>query len=439
MKRPDQLASQIDLLLSDANGVPRGKTIDSSSFDENDLPRMAEAVLFQCINGDYTASAMASFNPKDADLIMQPDWSTYRRTPWKEGEVGQVICRALSKEGDPLPYDARNVLNRVIKRYQDKGLEPIVAPEMEFYLLDPPKRGDISLTPGSGFDGRDEFGGEAFSFDALDRYGPLVSSLQDMCAQAHIDLSAIVHEVGPGQIELNVSHGPVLAVVDQMFLLKRLVKGCALNQGYLASFMAKPSFELPGSGLHVHCSMLNAQGVNIFSLINGQAPATLQHFIGGLQHYLPEAFALLAPNVNSYKRFIGGQAAPINLAWGYDNRSTGLRVPYGPDDAGRVEIRIAGADANPYLLLAAILAAGLMGLEEALTPEAPSEQDAWDLTTDLPDNMAEGLRRLQASEKFAEAFSKEFIEVYLSVKRSELKDFSSRVSSWEVHYLGSML
>ncbi|SVC85467.1 uncharacterized protein METZ01_LOCUS338321, partial [marine metagenome] len=137
--------------MSDANGVPRGKTIDSSSFDENDLPRMAEAVLFQCINGDYTASAMASFNPKDADLIMQPDWSTYRRTPWKEGEVGQVICRALSKEGDPLPYDARNVLNRVIKRYQDKGLEPIVAPEMEFYLLDPPKRGDISLTPGSGF------------------------------------------------------------------------------------------------------------------------------------------------------------------------------------------------------------------------------------------------------------------------------------------------
>lgn len=439
MNRPAHLASKIDLLLTDANGVPRGKTIESASFDDKDLPRMAQAVLFQCINGDYTESAMEAFNPKDEDLIMKPDWATYRSTPWKQGEVGQVICQALDKDGKALPYDSRNVLTGVIERFEELGLTPMVAPELEFYLLDPPKRGDVSLRPGPGYDGRDEFGGEAFSFDALDRYGPFVTSLEDMCVAAKLDLSAVIHEVGPAQIELNVGHAPVLAIADQMILLKRLVKACALEQGYLASFMAKPAFNLPGSGLHVHCSMLNAQGLNLFALENQQAPVPLQHFIGGLQRYLPDAFALLAPNVNSYKRFIGDQSAPINLEWGYDNRSTGLRVPYGLAAAGRVETRVAGADANPYLLLAAILAAGLLGMEEALQPTAANEEDAWDTTTGLPDTLGEGLRRLKASAKLAEMFSQEFIDVYLSIKESELEDFSSRISSWEVNYLGSML
>jgi len=439
VNRPTRLSGQIDLLLTDINGVPRGKTIESQSFDDSDLPRMAEAVLFQCINGDYTETAMDVFNPKDEDLIMKPDWATYRPTPWKEGEVGQVICQALDKEGKALLYDSRNLLTRVINRFEAKGLTPIVAPELEFYLLDPPKRGDVSLKPGPGYDGRDEFGGEAFSFDALDRYAPFVASLREMCDQAHIDLSAIIHEVGPAQIEINVGHATALAVADQMFLLKRLVKGCALQQGYLASFMAKPAFKLPGSGLHVHCSMLDAQGFNLFSLENQLAPASLRYFIGGLQHYLPDAFSLLAPNVNSYKRFIGDRSAPINLEWGYDNRSTGLRVPHGPADAGRVETRVAGADANPYLLLAAILGAGLLGLEESLQPTEPNEEDAWDTTTGLPDTLGEGLRRLKASAKLAELFSQEFIDVYLSVKGSELEDFSSRISSWEVNYLGSLL
>ncbi|MBT5202432.1 MAG: hypothetical protein HOL98_03155, partial [Gammaproteobacteria bacterium] len=217
MNKPAHLAGQIDLLMTDANGVPRGKTIESASFDDNDLPRMAEAVLFQCINGDYTEPAMETFNPKDEDLIMKPDWATYRSTPWKQGEVGQVICQALDKNGKALPYDSRNVLKAIISRFEERGLTPIVAPELEFYLLDPPKRGDVSLRPGPGYDGRDEFGGEAFSFDALDRYGPFVTSLQAMCVEANIDLSAVIHEVGPAQLELNVGHAPVLAIADQMF------------------------------------------------------------------------------------------------------------------------------------------------------------------------------------------------------------------------------
>jgi glutamine synthetase len=382
---------------------------------------------------------MDDLNPKDEDLILSPDWSTYRLTPWKDDSVGQVICEAQDKEGDPITYDCRNVLKRVLERYETKGLTPIVAPEIEFYLMSAPKRGDQELEPGAGFDGRDEFGGEAFSFDALDRYGPFVSYVQEMSAAADLDLAAVVHEVGAGQIELNVRHGPALEVADQMVLLKRLVKGCALEHGYLASFMAKPSADLPGSGLHLHCSLENAAGENLFALVDEKAPSALQHFIAGLQAYVPEVFALLAPNINSYKRFAGELSMPINLEWGYDNRTTGLRVPYGPAEEGRVETRVIGADANPYLLIGAILAAGLLGIEEALEPTQASEEDCWEVTSNLPDNLDLALLNLASSEKMADLLGREFLDVFASIKRSELQDFNIRISSWEISYLGSML
>ena len=439
MTIPEGLANRVDLLITDANGVPRGKTVESETLDEAHLPRMAEAVLFQCIHGTYAEETMDDLNPKDEDLILSPDWSTYRLTPWKDDSVGQVICEAQGKEGDPITYDCRNVLKRVLERYETKGLTPIVAPEIEFYLMSAPKRGDQELEPGAGFDGRDEFGGEAFSFDALDRYGPFVSYVQEMSAAADLDLAAVVHEVGAGQIELNVRHGPALEVADQMVLLKRLVKGCALEHGYLASFMAKPSADLPGSGLHLHCSLENAAGENLFALVDEKAPSALQHFIAGLQAYVPEVFALLAPNINSYKRFAGELSMPINLEWGYDNRTTGLRVPYGPAEEGRVETRVIGADANPYLLIGAILAAGLLGIEEALEPTQASEEDCWEVTSNLPDNLDLALLNLASSEKMADLLGREFLDVFASIKRSELQDFNIRISSWEISYLGSML
>ena len=237
MTIPESLTKRIDLLITDANGVPRGKTLEAEAIDEAYLPRMAEAVLFQCIHGNYAEETMDAFNPKDEDLVLSPDWSTYRPIPWKEEDIGQVICEALDKDGEPLPYDCRNVLKRVLARYEALGLTPIIAPEIEFYLLSAPKRGDRELEPGSGFDGSDEFGGEAFSFDALDRYGPFVSYVQEMSEASSLDLAAIVHEVGAGQIELNVRHGPALDVADQMVLLKRLVKSCGLEHGYLACLL----------------------------------------------------------------------------------------------------------------------------------------------------------------------------------------------------------
>jgi glutamine synthetase len=441
---PEKRAKNLELLIADANGIPRGKTIDSAALDESDPPHIAAAIFCQCVHGDYAHHAMELYNPRDEDLLLQPDWSTYRSTPWKENtelgeEFGQVICDTLDKNGTPIPYDPRNVLKRILSIYSERGLTPIIAPEVEFYLLNPVQEGQQRLLPAAGQDRRVESGGEAFSIDALDKYAAFTQSLQQMCKQAELNMSAVVHEMGPGQIELNISYGEALGRADELFILKRLVKACALKHGHNASFMAKPMAGLPGSGLHLHCSVLDAQGENIFSTENGKAPESLQRFIAGLQKYLPEAFVLIAPNANSYKRFVPDLSAPINLEWGYDNRTTGLRVPYGPATGGRVENRVAGADANPYLIVAATLACGLLGIDEQLTATKPVDTDAYELEAALPEDLGQAVRKLKTSKPLIELLSQEFVDVYTSVKIEELQHYNKQISAWEVSFLGSLV
>ncbi len=438
MSKPQMLPQTLELLISDINGVPRGKSLTGAAVEERALTNFAKAVLMQTVTGDY-AQAMDTFNPKDSDMLLQPDWSSYRASPWLDG-VGQVICETLDADTRlPLAYDSRNVLRRIVQRFADQGLQPIVAPELELYLLEPPSRDALQLETACGQDGRAEFGGEAFNPDALGKFQVFIDDLSSMTQQAGLHTSALVHEMGPAQIELNVDHGPALDRADELFLLKRLVKACAVRHGKLASFMAKPIVELPGNGLHLHCSLIDEAGNNVFALQNGEAPQALKHFIGGLQQYLPEAFALLAPHVNSYKRFVPGVSAPINLEWGYDNRTAGLRVPAGDAAAGRVENRVAGADANPYLMIASTLACGLAGMEEGIEPSAAHGGDAYDEVADLPDNLVVALHALGQSSKLRELFGDDFIEVFLSVKHNEYSAFSKQLSPWEVRFLGSAL
>ncbi|MFK8020962.1 MAG: glutamine synthetase family protein [Pseudomonadales bacterium] len=438
MSQPTPLAAELELLVGDINGVPRGKVIESASLDDHELQHLAAAVLMQSIDGHY-AQCMDTLNAQDHDLLLQPDWSSYRQTPWAE-DTAQVICNTINKDtGEPISYDSRNVLKKIIAEYSDMGLSAVAAPELEFYLLEPPGKNCIQLEPAVGEQGWAEFGGEAFSPDALRKYQPFVADLQAYCQQAGLDTSAIVHEMGPAQIELNVEHGDVLDRADQLFMLKRLVKACAQKHGKLASFMAKPLANLPGNGLHVHCSMLNSQGQNVFALDGGKAGPLLQQFIAGLQVYLPKAFALVAPNVNSYKRFVRGVSAPINLAWGYDNRTTGLRVPFGDDKGGRVENRIAGADVDPYLIMAVTLGCGLLGLRKELEPTAPFDGDAYDEEADLPRNLEAALSTLDGSEELRNLFGDDFVDVFVSCKQNELNHMAATISPWEARYLGSML
>ena len=437
--QPAELASTLDLLLADLNGAPRGKTVQTSALDDADPPHFVAAAFFQTITGDYVGDSMERYDPKDEDLMLRPDWSSYSACPWKPGSHGQVVCDSLDKTGAAIPYDSRNVLKRVLAIYADAGLHPVVAPELEFYLLQPVQQEASALALAPGLNGRAEFGGEAFSADALDKYAPFLNDVKAQSEVAGLPVNAFVHEVGPSQVELNLAHGDPLRRADQLFLLKRLVKACAMRHGYLASFMAKPLDGVPGSGAHLHCSVANNEGVNIFALQDGKAPAALRHFIGGLQTWLPQAFALIAPNVNSFKRFVPDLSAPINLEWGYDNRTAGLRVPHSPPAGGRVENRVAGADVNPYLLTATTLACGWLGMQDGTEPTKPHEGDAYEAPATLPDDLAQALRTLAANRRLAELLCEAFIEVYVDVKRSELKNFQKWMTPWEVRYLGSQL
>ena len=401
------------------------------------MPHLAAAIYFHTMTGDY-ADAMDIYDLKDEDMLLMPDWSTYRCVPWRDGDYGQVICETLDKQGIPIAYDPRNILKRVLARYAEEGLEPIVAPEVEFYLIKPVTKMLRPIEAATGADRNADFGGEAFSIEALDKFSSFLDDLRSMCAVSDIQLAAIVHEMGPAQIELNVAHGRALERADQLFMLKRTVKACAEQHSMGATFMAKPIADTPGSGLHIHTSMFK-NGDNVFALSDGEAPDQLKYFIGGLQQYLPSAFALFSPNINSYKRFVPGHSAPINLQWGYDNRTTGFRVPYGGDKNGRVENRIAGADANPYLFIAAHLACGLLGMLNKIEPMPAVETDASALPADLPENLGQALDRLEASTSLVDMLGKPFVDTYTSVKRNELHHASRGITPWERKFLGSLI
>lgn len=434
---PEELATFLELLVPDMSGIPRGKTIESDSYDEDELPHLAAAIFFHTLTGDY-ADAMDIYDLKDEDLLLKPDWSTYRCVPWRDGDYAQVICETLDKQGQPIEYDPRNVLKRVLARYAEVGLEPVVAPEVEFYLIKPVTELVMPIEAAAGPGQNADFGGEAYSIEALDKFSGFLDDLRAMCAASDIQLSAIVHEMGPAQIELNVAHGRALERADQLFMLKRTVKACAEQHNMAATFMAKPIADTPGSGLHLHTSMFK-DGKNVFALDNGLAPDEMKYFIGGLQQYLPIAFGLISPNINSYKRFVPGYSAPINLQWGYDNRTTGFRVPYGSDKNGRVENRIAGADANPYLFIAAHLACGLLGMLNKIEATPAVERDANALPANLPENLGLALDRLEASEELTDMLGKPFIETYASVKRNELHHASRGITPWERKFLGALV
>jgi len=431
---PDPLSNHVELLFSDMNGVPRGKVVDKRSLKPGYRPHMGLSVLFQTINGEYP-EILDRLNPKDEDMLLQPDWSTYRPTPWKEDDHSQVICQSLTKDGKPTNVDTRNILIKILREYAEVGWFPIVAPEAEFYLVKPVNDLRDALEPATGRDGRLETGGESFSIDALDKFEDYFATLRQTCAKANIELEGLIHEMGPGQIEINVGHGDALEKADQLFLLKRAVKACALKCGMTATFMAKPIEEAAGSGLHIHTSMNDEAGNNLFALQDGEATSMLKHYIAGLQYYLPRAFALFSPTINSYKRFVPDLSAPMNLEWGYDNRTTGFRVPFDTDANGRVENRIAGADANPYLFTAATLACGLIGVREKLQPREPVEGSAFNLPAAFPRDLGAALVELENCEPIIDLMGRDFIDSFISIKSMEIAHFQAEISLWEQRYL----
>ncbi|MGY6633304.1 MAG: glutamine synthetase family protein [Alkalilacustris sp.] len=426
---------EVECIVPDLAGVARGKAMPASKFATQKRFFLPNTIFQQTIAGDW--ATVPGDNYTEPDMVLRPDYATASAAPWTADVTLQVIHDVFDQTGAPVPVAPRNVLKRVIGLYAERGWTPIVAPEMEFYLvarnIDPAQ----PIEPPMGRTGRRAAGRQAYSMSAVDEYGPVIDVIYRFAEVQGFEIEGITQEGGAGQVEINLQHGEALARADEIFFFKRLIREAALRNDCFATFMAKPIEGEPGSAMHLHHSVVDSRtGANIFSDAQGGETAAFRHFIGGLQTYLPAAMAVLAPYVNSYRRYVRDFAAPINLEWGRDNRTTGLRVPVAEAHSRRVENRLAGMDCNPYLGIAASLACGYLGMIEAREPRPECEGSAYRGDEDeLPETLGGALDVFEESAAFREVLGPRFCEVYEAVKRTEYTEFLQVISPWEREHL----
>ncbi len=429
-RRPDE----VECIIPDLAGVARGKAMPATKFAKQEKFYLPDSIFLQTITGDWAEVPDMAYT--EPDMILRPDYATTTAAPWTGDITLQVIHDALEPSGEPVPIAPRNVLRRVIGLYRDRGWTPVVAPEMEFYLVarntDPAK----PIEPPMGRSGRPAAARQAYSMSAVDEYGPVIDDIYDFAEAQGLEIDGILQEGGAGQIEINLNHGEPVALADEVFFFKRLIREAALRADCYATFMAKPIEGEPGSAMHIHHSVVDrTTGVNIFSAPDGSDTAAHRHFIGGMQKYLPAVIAILAPYVNSYRRYVPDFAAPINLEWGRDNRTTGLRIPVSSPASRRVENRLAGMDCNPYLGIAASLACGYLGLTEQIEPRPQYKGDAYVAEDELPLTLGDALDLLEECAPVRAVLGERFCTVYECVKRMEYKEFLQVISPWEREHL----
>ncbi|WP_247263483.1 MULTISPECIES: glutamine synthetase family protein [Pseudomonas] len=403
----------------------------AEGFLEGRRLQMARGVLLQCIMGGYPPARF--YGSDDGDLALNADPQQIHRLPWSRQPRALAICDADELSGESSSLSTRGQLKAVIARYAARGLAPVVATELEFFVFAPNPDPTQAFLPPVGLDGRREEGHSAFSVSSNNGLRPFFSEVYECMAALGLPRDTFMHEMGVSQFEINLLHGDPLLLADQTFLFKHLLKEVALKHGLTVVCMAKPLAHTPGSSMHIHQSVVAADsGRNVFSDANGEPTATFRHFIGGQQTCLADFTALFAPNVNSYQRLCHPFASPNNACWSHDNRSAGLRIPASAPVARRVENRLPGADANPYLAIAASLAAGLYGIEHELEP-TPAIQGEFEVpdSLSLPCTLHAALERLKRSPLARELFGSVFIEGYIASKSMELTSFLDEITPWE--------
>jgi glutamine synthetase len=427
--------TEVECLIPDMTGNARGKIIPADKFCKEQGMRLPELLFIQTVTGDWPDDE-SMVDPREVDMVLRPDPSTLRLVPWAADPTAQVIHDCYLRDGSLVDIAPRAVLKRVLARYAEHGWRPIAAPELEFFLIQKNTDPDYPLEPPVGRSGRPETARQSYSIDAVNEFDPLFEDIYDYCEAQELDIDTLIHESGAAQMEINFLHGDALQLADQVFLFKRTVREAALRHGIFATFMAKPLENEPGSAMHIHQSLVDAEtGRNLFSTEDGQMSDMFRHYIGGLQAYMPAAMSLYAPNVNSYRRIARYESAPINADWGVDNRTVGLRVPFASAQNMRIENRVAGADANPYLALAGTLAAGLLGIEQKLEPRPEQKGSAYELPFGLPRNLEASLEHLEAQKDLHEILGPRFVRAYSAIKRKEYDTFFAVISSWEREFL----
>lgn len=427
----------IECITPDLAGVPRGKMMPTSKFTSNTSLALPSAIYRHTISGEYPDETESfRYEPRDSDLKLVPDLSTLSVVPWETDPTAQVICDVVNATGGEVLYTPRAALKRIVSLYNDRGWKPVVAPEIEFYLVAKNDDPDYPLHPPKGRSGRSIVGGQSYSIAGINEFDELIDDIYHFSEKQGLEIDTLIHEEGPAQLEINLRHGDPVELADQVFLFKRTIREAALKHGIYATFMAKPMQGQAGSAMHIHQSVVDVvTGKNIFTKPDGSPSSEFFHFIGGMQKYVPGALVMMAPYVNSYRRLTPDMACPVNTAWGYDNRTTAFRVPVSEPAARRVENRLPSSDANPYLALAGSLAAGLLGIINAVEPTAPTEDSANEGSIELPRGLLEAVALLENEAEFTKVFDPEFIGIYAGVKRGEFETFMEVISPWEREFL----
>ena len=426
----------VDAIFIDMCGMARGKRlpIDELAGLYRHGMNLPASIYLLDVTGDQLDVMGRGFSDGDPDGTGFPVAGTLAPAPWAGAGLGQVLMSLHEPARDAVCYDPRNVLAAVLERYTALGLTPVVACELEFYLIDAVRltggAPQPPLIPGLARRNNSE---QVYSLEDLDYYQAFLDDLQNWSAQQGVPATMASSEFGPGQFEINLEHrADALRATDDAALLRRLVKAAAQARGMEASFMSKPYADKAGSGLHVHVSVLDASGRNIFEGNGAKGSGALLHAIGGVRHAMAQSMAIFAPSLSAFRRFAHNMFVPLSSCWGYNNRSVSVRVPPGPDAARRLEHRVAGADANPYLVAAAVLAGMHYGLTGKADPGAPVAGNAGaQIAPDLPQNIWAGLEAMAAGKILPDYFPGNYTAVYVDAKRRELDKFLQAISPQE--------
>lgn len=424
----------IDAFFFDLNGIPRGKRLPVAALDklyDDGLCLPASTVALDVWGLEVLDSGLV-FETGDRDWLFRPVPGSLRPVPWAETPTAQVLLQMEPGVGGACEFgDPRNVLAQMVRRFSELGLTPVVAVEFEFRLLDAAPgedgRPQLPRLPQSGLR---LAGSQLLGLDELDELSPVFDDIRQACKVQGVETETLIAEQAEAHYEINLVHRPdAMQAADQAMLFKRTVRQVAAKHGMIGCFMAKPFGDEPGNGMHVHFSLLDERGRNVFDDGSDIGSPELRQAVAGLLALMNDSTAIFAPHANSYRRFQMHAHVPMAPSWGYDNRTVAVRVPLSKEGSTHIEHRVAGADANPYLVVAAILAAAHYGMSQRLEPPAPTAGDAYaQYEPSLPASWEEAGTRFERAQVLRQYLGDDFMKLFAALKRQEMETLKRRVT-----------
>ena len=427
----------VEAFVFDVAGAAKGKWLardKAQGVDAKGLP-IPLSVYAQDAWGCDVMEAGLAFGTGDPDGTGHPVAGRFALVPWLAGNVAQAFLTLRNSAGEPAQADPRGGLEAIVARYAARGLTPVVAVELEFYLY---RLRDGVPVPPDGPGAAAKLRNDTLSTSTLAAHKQLIDEILQAARAIGIPADGVISEAGPGQFELNILHRPdALAMADDAMLMRRIVRGLAQKHGFGATFMAKPYGDASGSGMHIHASVNDASGANVLADAATGAPApALFHAVAGLVAAMPDCMLAFAPNANSFRRFQPDSHAPVSAGWGHDDRSAAIRVIDGSKVGGgakatRIEHRISGADANAYLALGAMLGAMLQGIEAGTMPPPPQDPRDPGAGERLPVEWGAAIERFALSDKVAGIFGPRLRDIVVACKRQDRAAFMSHIDRFE--------